>query len=146
MEDLGALKWIAIVALVVYNAVRRSRKTAHKDRQRSRGTALGEAWPARAAQETAEKRIDTQPERVVSEHSARELPAEAESAMQPQPDTARRCKQPHNTRTPQAAKKPIDAAERPKNAEIHAGNDNSETFDLRQAVVMSEILRPKFDE
>ena len=146
MEDLGALKWIAIVALVVYNAVRRSRKTARKDRQRGRGTALGEAWPARAAQETAEKRIDTQPERVVPEHSARELLAEVVSAMQPQPDTARRCKQPHNTRTPQAAKKPIDAAERPENAEIHAGNDNSETFDLRQAVVMSEILRPKFDE
>ena len=146
MEDLGALKWIAIVALVVYNAVRRSRKTARKDRQRSRGTTLSEAWPARAAQETAEKRSETQPERVAPERSARELPDEVVSAIQPQPDTARRCNQPHNTQAPQAAKKPTDAAERPENAEIHAGNDNSATFDLRQAVIMSEILRPKFDE
>ena len=145
MEDLGALKWIAIVALVAYNAVRRSRKTAHKDRQRGRDTTLDEAWPAQAAQETAEKRIDTQ-QRVAPERSARELLAEVVSAMQPQPDTARRRKQQDNARTPQAAKNPIDAAERPENTGIHAGNDGSEAFDLRQAVVMSEILRPKFDE
>ncbi|MDE5578536.1 MAG: hypothetical protein K2I85_01080 [Alistipes sp.] len=147
MEDLGALKWIAIAAIVVYNVVRKNRKSARKGRQQSRSAAPGEAWPVRTARETTEKRIDMQPERVVPEHSARELLSEIVSAMQPQPDTTQRRKQPHTSYdTDLPTKQPKKEAKQPENAENCVESPDNEAFDLRQAVILSEILKPRFDE
>ena len=43
-------------------------------------------------------------------------------------------------------RKASSAPETPKQAEIQPENARNTDFDLRQAVIMSEILKPKFDE
>lgn len=156
MEDPNTLKWTIITAVVAFNIivwiavaailrrarVRPARQTAQNSKQQGCSTESDKARLIQILQEIAEKQIDTQ-ERVVPEHSARELLAEATSAMQSQPiDTAHRRKQPRNP----YADQPTNAAKQPENPENYAESPDSEPFDLRQAVIISEILKSKFDE
>ena len=141
MEDLGFLKWMAVIALIVYNGIRQIRKNARKG-ERNRRTAHGEAWPTGTpAPRQTGKRPQQSPERVAA--APQETgPQHTKMPMQPEytPRAAKKaCKASLNTQT-------STGPALPENTEIEPQNIRNEDFDLRQAVVMSEILKPKFDD
>lgn len=148
MEDSGILKWIAIIALIAYNGVRQIRKTAQKGAQ-SRNTVSGEAWPTSdtSPQKQPEKQLEIQQERV--EHPLHEPKRAFRNTTQTDMGHDRTLQLPASdrpTNPARTAKRPANTPNPSENAETRAENSASDDFDLRQAVIMSEILRPKFDE
>ena len=134
MEDFGFLKWIAVIAVIAYNGVRQVRKNAKKGEKR-RQTALGEAWPAQKQafppqSEPFGETAKVQPQRL----------AEAPSPGKHADFIAKKAQKESRER------KASSAPETPKQAEIQPENAPNTEFELRQAVIMSEILKPKFDE
>ncbi|WP_302603816.1 hypothetical protein [uncultured Alistipes sp.] len=134
MEDFGFLKWIAVIAVIAYNGVRQVRKNAKKGEKR-RQTALGEAWPAQEhafppQSEPFGETAEVQPQRLA------EMPSPRKQAD----FIAKKAKKESRER------KTSSAPETPKQAEIQPENARNAEFELRQAVIMSEILKPKFDE
>lgn len=141
MEDFGFLKWAAVIALIVYNGVRQIRKNAAKGEKR-RQTAMGEAWPTETI--PTEKRPQTPRKRAAEpQHRAEEATTHC-ADMPSRPEYA-------NLATRKTASKPSNRKENadttaPAVSETPPQSTCDEDFDLRQAVIMSEILKPKFDE
>lgn len=134
MEDFGFLKWIAVIAVIAYNGVRQVRKNAKKGEKR-RQTAPGEAWPVQRQafppqSEPFGETAKVQPQRL----------AEAPSPGKYADFIAKKAQKESRER------KASSAPETPKQAEIQPENARNTEFELRQAVIMSEILKPKFDE
>lgn len=160
MEDPSTLKWTIITAVAAFNIIvwitvaavyartraRLARKTAQGSKQQSRSTTPGEASLVQILQEIAEKHIETQSGTAYSEHSVRKLQPEEVASVTQLIDAVRRDKQPHSARETSRPAKPASAAKQPENAENYVESSDSEPFDLRQAVIISEILKSKFDE
>ena len=132
MEDFGFLKWIAVIAVIAYNGVRQVPRNA---RQKHRQTAPGEAWPAQRQafppqSEPFGETAEVHPQRL----------AETPSPGKHADFIAKKAQKESRER------KASSAPETPKQAEIQPENARNTDFDLRQAVIMSEILKPKFDE
>lgn len=161
MEDFAPILWVLLtVAVMVASGISKARKQAEKAAKQAREHQDDEVWPQ--ADETPSVPAapatsfpsTTSP---VSEsytgeaQSLEEIPADVfrpEIAPEPFGTTpVHRCKAHTTLRT--AEKPPIED-------EINAGSISDETpahaktpgeeFDLRKAVIYSEILKPKFEE
>lgn len=141
MEDFGFLKWIAVIAVIAYSGARQVRKNAKKGGKR-RPAALDEAWPAQKQGNGFPPQSETfgadkaRPQRFFGEEHDRietPLPIEEDFATEKAQKEARR-------------HKPDTMPASPEKAEIQPEKRQDAEFDLRQAVIMSEILKPKFDE
>ena len=134
MEDFGFLKWIAVIAVIAYNGVRQVRKNAKKGEKR-RQTAPDEAWPAQRQafppqSEPFGETAEVHPQRL----------AETPSPGKYADFIAKKAQKESRER------KASSAPETPKQAEIQPENARNTEFELRPAIIMSEILKPKFDE
>lgn len=141
MEDFGFLKWIAVIAVIAYSGARQVRKNAKKGRKRH-PAALSEAWPAQKQANGFPPQSETfgtdkaRPQRFFDEGRDRietHLPLDEDFAAKKAPKEARE-------------RRPAPMPESPEKAEIQPKKRQDVEFDLRQAVIMSEILKPKFDE
>lgn len=143
MEIFGSVIWVAIItAAVIYNSA--SKKAAKKA-----GKAQGmpaEAWPTISlpTPERQENRPQTDNE------TAGTMPYGERTPSQQQPGNT-----PHGalqtSHTPSSATStpeqyPIEGFAHSENREIQSPTLSREEFDLRQAIILSEILHPKFDE
>ena len=130
MENFSTVLWIVVIAAaMIFNVVSQSRKQAKKQaRQADDRHAGSEAWPSwdPAAAPQPAPRKDAPVRQGGSGHTA------------------------HLSGRGNAPKDRLAAAEHPHAAYDDAQEDVSaeiaEDFDLRRAVIYSEILKPKFDE
>ena len=137
MENFSTVLWIVVIAAaMIFNVVSQSRKQAKKQaRQAGDRHAGSEAWPSwdPAAGPQPDSREDTpvrqEVQPAVAPGSGHTAPLSGRSDVQKGRMTA--------TEHPHAA---YDDAQEDATAEI------TEDFDLRRAVIYSEILKPKFDE
>ena len=142
MENFSTVLWIVVIAAaMIFNVVSQSRKQAKKQaRQAGDRHAGSEAWPSwdPAAGPQPDSREDTPVRQEVQPAVApgatptmagHTAPLSGRSDVQKGRMTA--------TEHPHAA---YDDAQEDATAEI------TEDFDLRRAVIYSEILKPKFDE
>ena len=148
MENFSTVLWIVVIAAaMIFNVVSQSRKQAKKQaRQAGDRHAGSEAWPSwdpaaapqPAPRKDAPVRQEVQP--AVAPAAGFEDAAPAAGSGH----TA------HLSGRGNAPKDRLTAAEHPHAAYDDAQEDVSaeiaEDFDLRRAVIYSEILKPKFDE
>ena len=143
MENFSTVLWIVVIAAaMIFNVVSQSRKQAKKQaRQADDRHAGSEAWPSwdPAAAPQPAPRKDAPVRQEVQ-------PAVA-SAATPKGGSGHSA---HLSGRGNAPKDRLAAAEHPHAAYDDAQEDVSaeiaEDFDLRRAVIYSEILKPKFDE
>ena len=148
MENFSTVLWIVVIAAaMIFNVVSQSRKQAKKQaRQAGARHAGSEAWPQPDSREDTPVRQEVQPavapvatptmapsagfeDAAPAAGSGHTAPLSGRSDVQKGRMTA--------TEHPHAA---YDDAQEDATAEI------TEDFDLRRAVIYSEILKPKFDE
>lgn len=147
MENFSTVLWIVVIAAaMIFNVVSQSRKQAKKQaRQAGDRHAGSEAWPswdpAAAPQPAPRKDAPVRQEVQPAVASA------ATSTMAPAAGSGHTA---HLSGRGNAPKDRLTAAEHPHAAYDDAQEDVSaeiaEDFDLRRAVIYSEILKPKFDE
>lgn len=149
MEDFGLVEWLAVLALTA-EGIRRAGKAAKKGTKR-RQPLNGEAWPDTAVppQERAEKQ--RQPRRENPESiSATEKPSvphSEETTPRRQQRTEMSSQTEHKDHAPrETGNDPATGQTGPNKAETEPREAHERDFDLRQAIIMSEILKPKFDE
>ena len=145
MENFSTVLWIVVIAAaMIFNVVSQSRKQAKKQaRQAGDRHAGSEAWPSwdPAAGPQPDSREDTPVRQEVQPAVAPgATPTMAPSAgfedAAPAAGSGQKGRM-TATEHPHAA---YDDAQEDATAEI------TEDFDLRRAVIYSEILKPKFDE
>ncbi len=157
MEDFSTVIWIiAIVAAMVFNGVSQARKQAKKHAGQSGKHAGNEAWPSWDAQTSAEmqrpaaeetarsaKRAELRPvpAPTVPSEGFGETTGKATDFMQ-----SERLAPNSTTMTAQGSSAAGRAARAHAEATEDAAAEITEDFDLRKAVIYSEILKPKFDE
>lgn len=167
MEDFGPIIWVfATLGTLVYSGVSKSKKTAKKGAAIPKGIP-GEAWPTSHMPSPKPQTNRRQPATEVhdkahsahsrSEHTNEAYPAgrhlpKAPSRISSSAVTAHRA-----TQFPRIETETADALHRARstkgvaalsteNAPARPQIALNEDFDLRQAIIMSEILHPKFDE
>lgn len=156
MEDFGGIIWtIAVIGFAVYSMAVQQRKKAEKG---ARKPAHGEAWPVwevepepRKKPEDTEPEImpetDEFPEREQAREPIREIRQEMVAAQKAQVYGGRLLEQVSEAeedslrRTSECA-----VAGRDLSQQSESSDDPTADFDLRKAVIYSEILKPKFDE
>lgn len=158
MEDLSTVLWIVvIVAAMVFNGISQARKQAKKQAPKADRHAGSEAWPSwdkASAPERGMPATTEMPEREPAMHPATAMAAttiapspgfesvDEEAAAPGQPE--------HRTGHGNTPKAHAAQAGHPYAVQAHQQDDVlgeiTEDFDLRRAVVYSEILKPKFDE
>ena len=148
MENFSTVLWIVVIAAaMIFNVVSQSRKQAKKQaRQAGDRHAGSEAWPSwdPAAGPQPDSREDTPVRQgappTMAPSAGFEDAAPAAGSGHTAPLSGRSDVQKGSmtaTEHPHAA---YDDAQEDATAEI------TEDFDLRRAVIYSEILKPKFDE
>lgn len=156
MENFSTVLWIVVIAAaMIFNVVSQSRKQAKKQaRQADDRHAGSEAWPSwdPAAGPQPDSREDTpvrqevQPA-VASAATPTMAPSAGFEDAAPEGGSGHTA---HLSGRGNAPKDRLAAAEHPHAAYDDAQEDVSaeiaEDFDLRRAVIYSEILKPKFDE
>lgn len=166
MEDFGPVIWVfATLAALTYSGVSRAKKAARKGTAAPQGIP-GEAWPQRTGLPKQQK---NRPKTAQPAHSAHPMPAtrpmlengaypasrrlaktqfQEPQAAAPAYHTAsaRINSAPSTSKTAFPSNVSTAAAAPPTNSEIQSQIAFNEDFDLRQAIIMSEILHPKFDE
>lgn len=157
MENFSTVLWIVVIAAaMIFNVVSQSRKQAKKQARagrrqarRQRGMAVmgSGSGPATCTSERRPVRQEVQPGpwRRLRPRRWRRRPDSKTRPRRPVPGTLRTSA---GAATP--PKDRLTAAEHPHAAYDDAQEDVSaeiaEDFDLRRAVIYSEILKPKFDE
>lgn len=156
MEDFGPIFWVAVtLAAMIYSSVSKAKKAAKKGSTAPQNTPA-EAWPTpsmpipqRQERQTPPS-TDPQQEQYPGDEP---LPAQIRQQIEPRPATSIQVSHPASSMSARTPKQPRKSAEHP--AEASASPDKSQTepqtpfyedFDLRKAVIASEILKPKFDE
>lgn len=150
MEDFASVIWaVIIVGAMIFNVVSQSRKARGKG---ARQTPHGEAWPSSAPDMPVPSATPARPEPAtpVFEDECRsleEIPAQEYEPEYTAPKTAEtKTSRASGRRTVQnCAGKGAIAAQAITDAPEEAAAI-AEEFDLRQAVIYSEILKPRFDE
>ncbi|WP_032135831.1 hypothetical protein [Alistipes onderdonkii] len=148
MENFSTVLWIVVIAAaMIFNVVSQSRKQAKKQaRQAGDRHAGSEAWPSwdPAAAPQPAPRKDAPVRQEVQPAMASAAGFEDAAPEGGSGHTA------HLSGRGNAPKDRLTAAEHPHAAYDDAQEDVSaeiaEDFDLRRAVIYSEILKPKFDE
>lgn len=143
MEELAPILWILIAAGVLLSKSSKVRKAARKAAKELEEQG-GEAWPswdaeAQPAQRQGSPAAADAPA-AESDHSvfgpvARQVTAARTTAVN-RKKTKHAVQAPAPIRQPHSAQEPAEPAESP----------SDEGFDLRRAIIYSEILKPKFDE
>ena len=150
MENFSTVLWIVVIAAaMIFNVVSQSRKQAKKQaRQAGDRHAGSEAWPSwdPAAAPQPAPRQEVQPA-VASAATSTMAPSAGFEDAAPAAGSGHTA---HLSGRGNAPKDRLTAAEHPHAAYDDAQEDVSaeiaEDFDLRRAVIYSEILKPKFDE
>ncbi len=172
MEDFGPIIWVlATLGALIYSGVSKSKKTAKKGAAIPKGIP-GEAWPTTHMPSPKPQTNRRQPatelhDAAHSAHSRSERANEAYPAGRHLPKapsrvSQRAAKAHRATQFPRIGSNTIetettDALHRnpsakevtaisPEKAPARPQITLNEDFDLRQAIIMSEILHPKFDE
>lgn len=153
MEDFGEIVWtVVIIGFIVYSMVAQQRKKGGKG---AGNPAHGEAWPAwEPAPETrrqAESREQqshpaTFGEADDEEQSARENRRKGAIDHPTQALGGRLTEHPYGSEKSPRQGTSQDAAIKRQNPQAEAEDDPAVDFDLRKAVIYSEILKPKFEE
>lgn len=155
MENFSTVLWIVVIAAaMIFNVVSQSRKQAKKQaRQADDRHAGSEAWPSwdpAAAPKPAPRKDAPVRQAVQPAVASAATSTMAPSAGFEDAAPAAAGHPVHLSGRGNAPKDRLTAAEHPHAAYDDAQEDVSaeitEDFDLRRAVIYSEILKPKFDE
>lgn len=157
MEDI--IYYIGLGLIITFTLVRKASKTAAQRRTMQKGEPETSPIPEISSIETlfeelakraniemakpATSSVEMEGDSVPATHFEDNTPANRVEKSSPAPKKRAKSAQ---------AKNPIPAAQAPKKGEIERNteknkqNEIAEEFDLREAVIYSEILKPKFDE
>lgn len=155
MDDFATVIWVVIIAgAMIFNVVSQSRKARGKG---ARTPGHEEAWPSQAHPES-------EPDPMPAPHPApwpvapvfpdecqslEEIPAEEYAPEHTTPKAAGRGHLRHQTVNrlmDDSGNDEIAAHSLTNNAPDAATTSQTEEFNLRQAIIYSEILKPKFEE
>lgn len=152
MEDFASVIWVVIiVGAMIFNVVSQSRKARGKG---AKQTPHGEAWPSSAPGVPMPSAAPVRPEPVAPVfpdecQSLEEIPAEEyapEYTMPKAAETGHLRHQTVNRLVNDAGNDEIAAHSLTNDVPDTAATSLTGEFDLRQAVIYSEILKPKFEE
>ena len=155
MEDFATVIWVVIIAgAMVFNVVSQSRKARGKG---ARTPGHEEAWPSQAHPESEPAPMPAPrpapwpvaPVFPDECQSLKEIPAEEYAPEHTTPKAAGRGHLRHQTVNrlmDDSGNDEIAAHSLTNNAPDAATTSQTEEFNLRQAIIYSEILKPKFEE
>ena len=155
MDDFATVIWVVIIAgAMIFNVVSQSRKARGKG---ARTPGHEEAWPPQAHPESdpapmpAPRPAPWPVAPVFPDecHSLKEIPAEEYAPEHTTPKAAGRGHLRHQTVNRlmvDSGNDEIAAHSLTNNAPDAATTSQTEEFNLRQAIIYSEILKPKFEE
>ena len=144
MDDFATVIWVVIIAgAMIFNVVSQSRKARGKG---ARTPGHEEAWPSQAHPESEPDPMPVFPDEC---QSLEEIPAEEYAPEHTTPKAAGRGHLRHQTVNrlmDDSGNDEIAAHSLTNNAPDAATTSQTEEFNLRQAIIYSEILKPKFEE
>ena len=155
MDDFATVIWVVIIAgAMIFNVVSQSRKARGKG---ARTPGHEEAWPSQAHPESepapmpAPRPVPWPVAPVFPDEcqSLKEIPAEEYAPEHTTPKAAGRGHLRHQTVNRlmvDSGNDEIAAHSLTNNAPDAATTSQTEEFNLRQAIIYSEILKPKFEE
>ena len=155
MEDFATVIWVVIIAgAMIFNVVSQSRKARGKG---ARTPGHEEAWPSQAHPESEPAPMPAPrpapwpvaPVFPDECQSLKEIPAEEYAPEHTTPKAAGRGHLRHQTVNrlmDDSGNDEIAAHSLTNNAPDAATTSQTEEFNLRQAIIYSEILKPKFEE
>ena len=155
MDDFATVIWVVIIAgAMIFNVVSQSRKARGKG---ARTPGLEEAWPSQAHPESEPAPMPAPrpapwpvaPVFPDECQSLKEIPAEEYAPEHTTPKAAGRGHLRHQTVNrlmDDSGNDEIAAHSLTNNAPDAATTSQTEEFNLRQAIIYSEILKPKFEE
>ena len=155
MDDFATVIWVVIIAgAMIFNVVSQSRKARGKG---ARTPGHEEAWPSQAHPESEPAPMPAPrpapwpvaPVFPDECQSLEEIPAEESAPEPPTPNAAGRGplrQQTVNRLMDDSGNDEIAAHSLTNNAPDAATTSQTEEFNLRQAIIYSEILKPKFEE
>ena len=155
MDDFATVIWVVIIAgAMIFNVVSQSRKARGKG---ARTPGHEEAWPSQAHPESEPAPMPAPrpapwpvaPVFPDECQSLEEIPAEEYAPEQTTPKPAGRGHLRHQTVNrlmDDSGNDEIAAHSLTNNAPDAATTSQTEEFNLRQAIIYSEILKPKFEE
>ena len=155
MDDFATVIWVVIIAgAMIFNVVSQSRKARGKG---ARTPGHEEAWPSQAHQESEPDPMPAPrpapwpvaPVFPDECQSLEEIPAEEYAPEHTTPKAAGRGHLRHQTVNrlmDDSGNDEIAAHSLTNNAPDAATTSQTEEFNLRQAIIYSEILKPKFEE
>ena len=155
MDDFATVIWVVIIAgAMIFNVVSQSRKARGKG---ARTPGHEEAWPSQAHPESEPAPMPAPrpapwpvaPVFPDECQSLKEIPAEEYAPEHTTPKAAGRGHLRHQTVNRlmvDSGNDEIAAHSLTNNAPDAATTSQTEEFNLRQAIIYSEILKPKFDE
>ena len=155
MDDFATVIWVVIIAgAMIFNVVSQSRKARGKG---ARTPGHEEAWPSQAHPESEPAPIPAPrpapwpvaPVFPDECQSLKEIPAEEYAPEHTTPKAAGRGHLRHQTVNrlmDDSGNDEIAAHSLTNNAPDAATTSQTEEFNLRQAIIYSEILKPKFEE
>ena len=155
MDDFATVIWVVIIAgAMIFNVVSQSRKARGKG---ARTPGHEEAWPSQAHPESEPAPMPAPrpapwpvaPVFPDECQSLEEIPAEAYAPEHTTPKAAGRGHLRHQTVNrlmDDSGNDEIAAHSLTNNAPDAATTSQTEEFNLRQAIIYSEILKPKFEE
>ena len=155
MDDFATVIWVVIIAgAMIFNVVSQSRKARGKG---ARTPGHEEAWPSQAHPESEPAPMPAPrpapwpvaPVFPDECQSLEEIPAEEYAPEHTTPKAAGRGHLRHQTvnrRMDDSGNDEIAAHSLTNNAPDAATTSQTEEFNLRQAIIYSELLKPKFEE
>ena len=155
MDDFATVIWVVIIAgAMIFNVVSQSRKARGKG---ARTPGHEEAWPSQAHPESEPAPMPAPrpapwpvaPVFPDECQSLKEIPAEEYAPQHTTPKAAGRGHLRHQTVNrlmDDSGNDEIAAHSLTNNAPDAATTSQTEEFNLRQAIIYSEILKPKFEE
>ena len=155
MKDFSTVIWIVVIAAaMIFNLVSQSRKQAKKQARQAGRHAESEAWPswdqASAPQPAAEAGTHAQEAIQPAMTTTTRSTIAPSAGFEDTAPTADFEHHAHQSMRDSTKKGRMAAAEHPHTVhdDVQEGvlAEITEDFDLRKAVVYSEILKPKFDE
>ena len=156
MEDFGPIFWVAVtLAAMIYGSVSKAKKAAKKGSTAPQSTPA-EAWPTASAPipQRQERQITPVTTSQQEQYSGDEYQtAQIRRQIEHRPASSIQVPHPASAMSARTPKQPRKSTEHPTetSASLDKGQTEPQTpfyedFDLRKAVIASEILKPKFDE
>lgn len=155
MEDFGGIIWtVVVIGFAVYSMAAQQRKKAGKG---ARKPAHGEAWPVWEVEPEPRRRFDEtdaeilpetdeSPQREEIAAPVRENRQEMVAGQQAQVYAGRLIEKSSEAESASRNRTARNTPSAPDASQQNDSDDPITDFDLRTAVIYSEILKPKFDE